>query len=388
MARSKKGGRSSTGSKQAPPPQSSGQPHDAASLIEKAHTLLAQSNFELAIKFLERALEVEPTHAEAKELLGIAELEGGDAERGRECLIQLLPPHAPEAPAHPSPYLYLAQSAENPQEALGYYTTAAAMLEKIISAEEADAREKEKQVSGGEEVEDAVAEERKMAVNALLAMIEIWMSDLCMEESAEGNCDALISRALSILPNDPEARLSLASIRMSQSRFDEAKAIAMRLYNDFEGREAFDPILPPLPVRLALARLLLEHHEHLPALDIVSTIREEDTLNVEGAYLEGWALYLRAEALIENPALIQSDPAPISTPGEDLEEPEEPMSAEECLSEAMRSLIECAKLYADEDYLDEGIGAHVAELLEELEKRGVTPAMNDVEDDEDVEMQG
>lgn len=209
-----------------------------------------------------------------------------------------------------------------------------------------------------------------------------------MEESAEGNCDALISRALSILPNDPEARLSLASIRMSQSRFDEAKAIAMRLYNDFEGREAFDPILPPLPVRLALARLLLEHHEHLPALDIVSTIREEDTLNVEGAYLEGWALYLRAEALIENPALIQSDPAPISTPGEDLEEPEEPMSAEECLSEAMRSLIECAKLYADEDYLDEGIGAHVAELLEELEKRGVTPAMNDVEDDEDVEMQG
>ncbi|ADV23071.1 hypothetical protein I305_03681 [Cryptococcus gattii E566] len=388
MTRSKKGGRSSTGSKKAAPPPSSDQPHDAASLIDKAHTLLAQSNFELAIKFLERALEVEPTHAEAKELLGIAELEGGDAERGREYLIQLLPPHVPEAPTHPSPYLYLAQSAENPQEALGYYTTAAAMLEKIIKVDEANARGKGKQALGVEEAEDDVAEERKMAVNALLAMIEIWMSDLCMEESAEGNCDALISRALSILPNDPEARLSLASIRMSQSRFDEAKAIAMGLYNDFEGREPFDPILPPLPARLALARLLLEHHEHLAALDIVSTVREEDTLNVEGAYLEGWALYLRAEALIENPALIRADPAPTSTPGEEPEEPEEPMSAAECLSEAMRSLIECAKLYADEDYLDEGIGAHVAELLEELEKKGVTPAMNDVEDDEDVEMQG
>ncbi|KIR35190.1 hypothetical protein I352_02459 [Cryptococcus deuterogattii MMRL2647] len=388
MTRSKKGGRSSTGSKKAPLPPSSDQPHDAASLIDKAHTLLAQSNFELAIKFLERALEVEPTHAEAKELLGIAELEGGDAERGRECLIQLLPPHVPEAPTHPSPYLYLAQSAENPQEALGYYTTAAAMLEKIIKVDEANARGKGKQALGGEEVEDDVAEERKMAVNALLAMIEIWMSDLCMEESAEGNCDALISRALSILPNDPEARLSLASIRMSQSRFDEAKAIAMGLYNDFEGREPFDPILPPLPARLALARLLLEHHEYLAALDIVSTIREEDTLNVEGAYLEGWALYLRAEALIENPALVRTDLAPTSTLGEEPEEPEEPMSAEECLSEAMRSLIECAKLYADEDYLDEGIGAHVAEILEELEKKGVTPAMNDVEDDEDVEMQG
>lgn len=145
---------------------------------DKAHTLLAQSNFELAIKFLERAVEVEPTHAEAKELLGIAELEGGDAERGREYLIQLLPPHVPEAPTHPSPYLYLAQSAENPQEALGYYTTAAAMLEKIIKVDEANARGKGKQALGVEEAEDDVAEERKMAVNALLAMIEIWMSDL------------------------------------------------------------------------------------------------------------------------------------------------------------------------------------------------------------------
>lgn len=52
------------------------------------------------------------------------------------------------------------------------------MLEKIISAEEEEAREKGKQVSEGEEFEDAVGEERKMAVNALLAMIEIWMSDL------------------------------------------------------------------------------------------------------------------------------------------------------------------------------------------------------------------
>lgn len=61
---------------------------------------------------------------------------------------------------------------------MGYYTTAAAMLEKIIKVDEANARGKGKQALGGEEVEDDVAEERKMAVNALLAMIEIWMSDL------------------------------------------------------------------------------------------------------------------------------------------------------------------------------------------------------------------
>lgn len=56
----------------------------ATSLIDKAHTLLAQSNFELAIQFLQRALEVDGDNTEARELLGVAELEGGDAEVGRE----------------------------------------------------------------------------------------------------------------------------------------------------------------------------------------------------------------------------------------------------------------------------------------------------------------
>ncbi|WVQ81488.1 hypothetical protein IAT38_003612 [Cryptococcus sp. DSM 104549] len=379
MARTKKGTKSAAGAAKAPEAAQASpktnQPHDAASLIEKAHILLAQSNFELAAKFLERALEVESSNLEARELLGIAELEAGDPEAGRAHLLLLLPPHAPEAPSHPSPYLYLAQSAENPQEALGYYTTATAMLENRLA--EKERKGKGRQTDDDEEEE----EERKMAVTALVAMIEIWMSDLCFEEAAEKNCDALISRALSILPNDPEARLSLASIRMSQSKFDEAKAVALSLYNELEGKEPFDETLPALPARLALARLLLEHQEHLPALDIVSTIREEDTLNVEGAYLEGWSLYLRAEAVKENPALLKVEPVE----GED--EPEEPMSAEECWSESMRSLMECAKLYEEEDYIDEGIGAHVAELLEELEKRGVQPALHEDEEDEDGDVQ-
>ncbi|WWC63992.1 uncharacterized protein I303_106598 [Kwoniella dejecticola CBS 10117] len=356
-------------------------PVSAASLIDKSHTLLAQSNFELAIKFLDRALELEPTNAEARELVGIAELEAGDEDRGREHLLQLFPPHAAEPPSHPSPYLYLAQSASEPQEALGYYSTATAMIEKRIA--EQDRKGKGRQANDGEE-EEEIDEERQMAVTALVAMIEIWMSDLCMEEAAEKNCDDLIQRALSISSNDPEVKLSLASIRMSQSRFDDAKQVVISLYNDLEGREPFDPILPALPVRLALSRLLLEHNQHLEALDIISTVREEDTLNIEGAYLEGWAFYLRAEAIKENPALLIA--VPVSTVVEG-EEPEEPMSAEECLSESMRSLIECARLYEDQSYEDEGIGSHVAELLEELEKKGVVPAIHEEEEDEDGDVE-
>lgn len=55
-----------------------------ANTSEKSHILLAQSNFELAVKFLERALQLEPGNLEARELIGVAELEGGDADKGRQ----------------------------------------------------------------------------------------------------------------------------------------------------------------------------------------------------------------------------------------------------------------------------------------------------------------
>jgi hypothetical protein len=136
-----------------------------------------------------------------------------------------------------------------------------------------------------------------------------------------------------------------------------------------------DDALPALPARLLLSRLLLEHTLHIPALEILMTVREEDSLNVEGAYLEGWAFDLRAEVLRENPVEITDDI-----------EGFERLTADECLSESMRSLLECANLFTEQDYEDEGIGKHVAELLEELEKKGVKPAEpeDEEEDGEDA----
>jgi len=69
---------------------------------------------------------------------------------------------------------------------------------------------------------------------------------ISFEEAAPSNCDALIARALTILPDDPEVKLSLASIRMSQSRLDEAKAVVVGLYEEIQGKEpcAFRPSLP------------------------------------------------------------------------------------------------------------------------------------------------
>jgi hypothetical protein len=149
--------------------------------------------------------------------------------------------------------------------------------------------------------------------------------------------------------------------------------------------------MPPLPTRLTLVRLLLEHSLHLPALSLLTTAREEDSLEVESAYLEGWAWYLRAEAIEADPSLLQSPSA------DEEENGPETINAEDCFSESMRALIECAKIFTEQDYPDEGIGAHVQELLQNLEKRGTKPAIVEEEaggadgadtgaDWEDVEM--
>jgi hypothetical protein len=63
---------------------STSSPVSRLSLTAQAHAYLGQSNFEQAINSLALALDIEPANREAKEILGIAEIEGGDVDKGRE----------------------------------------------------------------------------------------------------------------------------------------------------------------------------------------------------------------------------------------------------------------------------------------------------------------
>lgn len=110
-------------------------------------------------------------------------------------------------------------------------------------------------------------------------------------------------------------------------------------------------------------------------------------MEVESAYLEGWAYYLRAKALEEAGASAAPEPGVAKMEGGEGEDDKdlEDMSGAECLAESFRALIECAKLFEDQEYPDEGIGGHVGELLDELKERGVVPALVDVGEEEEGE---
>jgi Flp pilus assembly protein TadD len=50
------------------------------SLLEKAQTLIAQCDYGLARLFVQRILEQSPTNAEAREMLGVVQLETGEID--------------------------------------------------------------------------------------------------------------------------------------------------------------------------------------------------------------------------------------------------------------------------------------------------------------------
>jgi len=250
-----------------------------------------------------------------------------------------------------------------------YYETAVNLFSSTLTAIAAGS------AANGQDVEGM----KKDYVTALIAMIEIWMSDLCFDPAAPSTCDLLIGRAMQVLPSDADVRLSLTSIRISQGLADEARKVIDGVYEEVVAASSEGSIdkLPPIPTRMTLVRLLLEYSLFNRALKVVETIRSEDELDVEGAYLEGWCWFLRGEA-VEGGEDAEGKV-------EEREEGEEKVSKEDCWTEAMGSLLEAQSLHQEHSHPDEGILSHIAELLPVLEAAGIEVPVEEEGEDEDEE---
>ncbi|KAI9439966.1 hypothetical protein H4582DRAFT_1944174 [Lactarius indigo] len=221
-------------------------------LLEKAQELIG----DLLIAVLKRA----PDNPDAKEMLGVVQLETGLLDAAKQTFLSLLPPNpgAP-SPTPPSAHLYLA------------HTTSAAVDILML------------QLKGKERAADiALAnsdeeETKRTIVRALIGQVEIWMdpciTTLCFEPAAESNCEEL---------------LKACSVRMSQQRPEEAKGFLEKAWSTWQDLEADDPRLPPIASRLNLTKLFLELSLFTPALMVLQGIMASDDEEVEAWYLEGW----------------------------------------------------------------------------------------------------
>ncbi|KAI8815659.1 uncharacterized protein EV422DRAFT_548602 [Fimicolochytrium jonesii] len=204
-------------------------------------------------------------------------------------------------------HLYLGQLSAG-KVALEYYDSAANLLSVALQKAGVDTMKATPAVSTSAATSLLL---RKLS-NALCSMAEIYMTDCCDFEEAESKCQSYAQRATEIDPQNPEAHQTLASVRMSQCRPDDARksletsmdiwinSIPQPILASEQQQQASSssspshptpPAIPPYPARINLTKLLLELSMHDRALAVLKTIEEENDEDLELWYLYGYCLY-------------------------------------------------------------------------------------------------
>jgi len=135
----------------------------------------------------------------------------------------------------------------------------------------------------------------KKLVSALCGLAEIYMSDLCMSPDAESLCERYVTEALLALPESAIALQTLASMRISQQRVEDAVAALKRAFDGWKGLPPAHEDVPPYADRVNLSKLLIETEEYEVALEVLERLKEEDDQLPDLWYLGGWCLFLLGE---------------------------------------------------------------------------------------------
>ncbi|CAG8918108.1 unnamed protein product [Penicillium salamii] len=340
---------------------------DPSKLLDQATILLQTGRTEEALVIAQQALDLSaentPAQLPAINLLGEIHVELGDIDTARTFFLQAVQldqnGSIPESQGGGAEkFLWLAQlSEEGGKDSVLWFEMGVASLRQSIQGLEGK--------TSAEEVADIAQKKIKLS-NALCAVAEIYMTDLSWEDDAEARCDALITEALAATPDAPEVLQTLASIRISQLRTEDAQAALIRSMGLWKDLTPGDVRVPDFAIRISLARLLMEVTLEFEALEVLERLILEDDQSVEAWYLGGWCLFLLAE----------KQQAPKDATPEELTE-----SPRHASLEASREWLKQAlKLYGLLEYEDERLRDHALELVQEMSK--------EIGEDEESEAEG
>ena len=320
-------------------------------LLAEAATLLQHSQPDLALPLAEKALrrlEDRPTNpinsAPAICLLAEIQLELGDADTARENFTRAVHIDPFGAYIGADALLWLAQLCEEGgQKSIQFFGRANDVLRASIATLEDELK------PTSEQCLELSGTKRKLS-DSLCSMAEVYMTDLSLEADAEARCEALVTEALMVTPESPSALQTLASVRISQLKVEDAKAALGRSLELWEDLPPEDVMVPDFPTRISLARLLMEVEIEGRALGVLERLIGEDDQSVEAWYLGGWCQVLLVEKLDQV----------------EVEKEEKRKGAREWLKNSLR-------LYELQNYEDERLRHHAVELVTALSKDlGVT----------------
>ncbi|KAG7006665.1 assembly chaperone of rpl4 [Physcia stellaris] len=338
-------------------------PPSPSTLIAEASTLLVSSSPSEALPLALRAESlIRSSNSAAKHallpalnLLAQIHLDLGDGDVARDYFLKAveLDPEGEIAEGEgggAEKFLWLSQlSEEGGRESVEWFERGCEVLRKHINILEKDILESPSTDEERDTQVDADLQEKKRKLaEALCGVVEIYMTDLSLEPDAEEQCERLIAEALIVAPNSPEPLQTLASVRISQLKTEEARAALSKSLSLWKDDNLGDEgsLTPDFPTRISLARLLMEVSMLDEALMVLERLVREDDQSVEAWYLGGWCLYLSAETTLK-------------------ENVEERSSS---LRSGRRWLKESLRLYKVLEYEDDRLQDHAAELVTDLDQ--------------------
>jgi tetratricopeptide (TPR) repeat protein len=256
---------------------------EATTLVAAAKALLHVQHEPMeALTLATRALQREPNSLSILELLAEIQVELGDVDTAYTLYSRAATLDPTGGGSGPEKFLWLAQLSPNGgAEAVRWYETGVDVLRRFVTLRDSGA---------GSHLAERNLE--KKLVSALCGLAEIYMSDLCMEPDAESRCEAYVTEALLAMPESCEALQTLASVRISQQRPEDAVAALQRATAEL-GKA--DKELPSYAVRIGLARLLIETAQYESAIEVLERLQAEDDELPDLWYLGGWTLFLLGE---------------------------------------------------------------------------------------------
>ncbi|RDA83081.1 hypothetical protein CP532_2558 [Ophiocordyceps camponoti-leonardi (nom. inval.)] len=369
---SSSGGSSSNKNKKMPGP---------SSMLTDAETQFAAGNVEEAIELASRALDATGSGGDfelrALNLLGMLHVENGEEDEARGFLERavLLDEDGmadERVGGGAEKFLFLAQlSEEGGKDSVRWFERGASVLRRQMLAlsdlgrrtarQQAELEEKQQQLGG-----------------VLCAVAEVYMTDLSWEEDAESRCEALVTEAMMIAPDAAETWQTVANVRVSQERTEEARTALTRSLELWRDLPPEHPGVPEFPTRIALARLLLETQMEEEALTVLERLVSEDDESVEAWYLGGWCLYTTGEKQREAGR----------NGGSSSEKTSEEEEWKGTWTTARKWLARCLKLHAMLEYEDERLGDHAVELFESINQELGPMPEGEEEEWEDSEGEG
>eukprot|EP00946_MAST-07B_sp_MAST-7B-sp1_P000028 g28.t1 len=272
-----------------------------ARLARKAAELVEECNYDLACKFLTRALETSPSDPTLLDALADVYLQLGNMEAAG-MLLDKSARVAPDAGA--AKWLSLGQLRQG-EEAAACYQRGIAILNRELSAASGNgssAHSSSPPATATASPSPAVsaAAITEALASAHCSIVELYMTDLCDKEGAEACCEEHIARALQLVPQGFEPNAMAASLRLvQQRRQDAAKHIDRAITTIMPSAGTRDSSGPsssnddevmvvagnvenlPLPLRFSAAKSMLELDRYTAAASVMEGILHEDDSDPE-----------------------------------------------------------------------------------------------------------